>query len=185
MIIAGIDYSMTSPGMTIHVGDEWSFSNCRFFAITDRKKSVTFQKGLLWVQESQEYLSQEERIENLATSFVGWCVQYRVDKAYIEDYAFAARGKIFHIGENCGVLKNKLYKAGIPIEVVAPPTVKKFATGRGNAQKDGMSEAFLLETKFDLHKLLNTENISNTSPTSDIIDSYYICKYGFQDTHKP
>jgi Holliday junction resolvasome RuvABC endonuclease subunit len=185
MVIAGIDYSLTSPGMTIHTGIEWNFSACQFFAISDRKKSITFQKGFLWVQQMEEYLSQDERMDNLASTFTGWCQQHRVEQVFIEDYAFAARGRIFHIGENTGILKNKLYHLGIPYSVVAPPTVKKFATGRGNAQKDGMSQAFLEETKLDLHKLLNTENIINTSPTSDIIDSYYICKYGHQLRSKP
>ena len=170
--------------MTIHTGKEWSFNNCHFFAITDRKKSVIHQKGFLWVAQSEDYITQEERIDHLATTFVGWCQQWGVEKVYIEDYAFAARGKIFHIGENCGVLKHQLYKAGISINVVSPPTIKKFATGKGNAQKHGMGEAFLAETHFDFHKLLNTENISNTSPTSDIIDSYYICKYGHQASQK-
>ena len=41
MIIAGIDYSMSSPAICIHQGDEWSFSNCSFYYLTNKKKFAT------------------------------------------------------------------------------------------------------------------------------------------------
>ena len=54
--------------------------------------------------------------------------------------------------------------------------VKKGATGKGNADKDKMYEAFVNETKIDLKKIFDTEKVGN--PISDIVDSYYIMKVG-------
>ncbi len=34
----GIDYSMTSPSICVHYGEEWSIRNCQFYFLTDRPK---------------------------------------------------------------------------------------------------------------------------------------------------
>ena len=56
----------------------------------------------------------------------------------LEDYAFAAKGRVFHIAENTGILKYKLFQQGIPLETISPSAVKKNATGKGNADKEMM-----------------------------------------------
>ena len=67
-------------------------------------------------------------------------------------------------------MKYKLSK--FKTEQVPPTVIKKFATGKGNASKDDMLEAWKNEDgSFEL--LQETGN-----PASDIIDSYFICKYG-------
>ena len=40
-----------------------------------------------------------------------------------------------------------------------PSVVKKGATGKGNADKDMMYEAFLKETKIDLKKIFDTDKV--------------------------
>ena len=64
----------------------------------------------------------------------------------------------------------------IPYDTVVPSVVKKGATGKGNADKDMMYEAFKKETKLDLKKIFDTEKVGN--PISDIADSYFIQKIG-------
>ena len=63
------------------------------------------------------------------------------------------------------------------MSVFAPSTIKKFATGKGNANKELMYEAFVEETGDDLAKLFEFDPYKGQSPVSDIIDSYYIAKY--------
>ena len=52
MIIAGIDYSMTSPSICIFVGEErdaFCFSKCTFHFLTDTDKYATyFLKKHIW-----------------------------------------------------------------------------------------------------------------------------------------
>lgn len=100
-------------------------------------------------------------------------------QVYIEGYSFGSKGRgVFQIAENCGILKYRLQEKNIPYDTVVPSVVKKGATGKGNADKDKMYEAFIDETKIDLKKIFDTEKVNN--PVSDIVDSYYIKKVGYE-----
>ena len=58
--------------------------------------------------------------------------------AVIEGYAFGAAHKAHDIGELGGVVRTMLFEDGVPFALVPPPTLKKFATGAGNAPKDNV-----------------------------------------------
>jgi Holliday junction resolvasome RuvABC endonuclease subunit len=73
-----------------------------------------------------------------------------------------------------GIFKHKLYKAGVPVTVIEPSKAKKLATGKGNADKQAMYEAFSKETNTDL--LITFEQKTLSNPVTDIVDSYYILK---------
>ena len=178
MIIAGIDYSMSSPAICIHQGDEWSFSNCSFYYLTNKKKFAT-PKHPFYPTIHDNFDTQEERFDNIST----WALKTLPDnvntKVFLEGYAFGAKGVVFQIGENTGILKHKLWKTyENPLQVLQPSAIKKFATGKGNANKEVMYEAFIKETSCNLqgHFLCKI----GESPMSDIVDSYYIAKFGFQ-----
>ena len=94
----------------------------------------------------------------------------------LEGYAYSASGKVFHIAENTGILKYKLYQLSVPVTVIQPTEVKKYATGKGNADKNAMYDSWLLETGINLKGLLTPKRQESVSPVSDIVDSYYICK---------
>jgi len=86
---------------------------------------------------------------------------------------------VFNIAENAGLLKHYLWKKGFEYHTVPPTVIKKFATGKGNANKEKLQEAFIAETGVDIKNMLDmTEKQWN--PLSDIVDAYYICKYGFE-----
>lgn len=57
--------------------------------------------------------------------------------AYIEGYGFASQ-MAHALGELGGALKLALYEYGWTIVNVPPSTLKKFVTGKGNAEKDTM-----------------------------------------------
>ena len=92
----------------------------------------------------------------------------------MEDYAYAATGRVFHIAENMGILKYELKSKGFNYTTIPPTVIKKFATQKGNASKDLMLESFQKE-KSTLNLIQDSGN-----PASDIIDSYFICKYGYE-----
>ena len=60
----------------------------------------------------------------------------------------------------------------IEYNIIVPSIVKKFATDKGNANKDLMYEHFCKDTKTDLMKTFDMQTLSN--PITDIVDSYYI-----------
>jgi len=86
----------------------------------------------------------------------------------LESYAFGARGDaVTKIAENGGVLKHEMLNYGVPFETVPPTTVKKYATGKGNAKKLDMYDAFVERTGQEL----------KFKAWSDIVDSYFIAMY--------
>ena len=91
-----------------------------------------------------------------------------------------AKGKVFHIGENCGLLNHKLWKEKMSFKVIAPTALKKFASGKGNADKCMMHESFVKDTGINLMKEMDKESKDCGSPVSDIVDSYYLARYALK-----
>lgn len=59
------------------------------------------------------------------------------DIVVLEGYSYGSKGRsIFQIGEMGGIVRWKLWKMGIPFVEIAPSTLKKYATGKGNSGKD-------------------------------------------------
>ena len=177
MIVAGIDYSMTSPAICIHKGTEWHLDNCRFFFRTDKKKmeikNDRFQSTLIepWTSNEQRFMA--------GAAWAGAILSVeKPTKVTLEGYAMGAKGLVFHIGENTGQLKNIMWRLGLSWDVPAPSAIKKMATGKGNANKEKMEEAFVAETGFNMRPILGQTDLSFT-PSADIIDSYYMAKWAF------
>lgn len=176
MITIGIDYSLSCPCMCVSL--DGTYANSQFHFLTNNKKHADLfgrARGRL----IQEYGSEQERYENIADFFVEkiqLLVQPNDCVIAIEDYSFGSKGRVFHIAENCGLLKYKLWKLGYSFECVPPTVVKKHATGKGNATKDKMVAAFKELTGVDLHdEILKGKKLD--SPVTDIVDSFYIASY--------
>ena len=178
--IVGVDYSMSCPAITIFSTDvqDFTFDVCQIHYLSE--KSVKNLLPNVHASRLSEYAHNEERFD-LISDWAMSAIPTQDCVVYIEDYSLGSKGKVFHIAENAGLLKNKLWRAGIPIHPVAPTVVKKFATGRGNAKKDQMHEAFTIDTGFDLMPIFQPKAKSVGSPVGDIVDSFYICKYGYNE----
>jgi Holliday junction resolvasome RuvABC endonuclease subunit len=72
-----------------------------------------------------------------------------------------------------------LYKNGYRFFTVPPTVVKKFATGKGNATKEKMYDTFVKDTFVDLHSIISPTTKLG-SPTTDIVDAWYIAKYAIE-----
>lgn len=177
--VLGIDYSMTSPALCYCEG-EISFQSCQIHYLTSVRKC----EGLFGNMTGDPFPVLEGMAKYNAISdwTLGIVKKYNPSIVFIEDYAFGATGRVFHIAENTGLLKYKLWSQGLNIVTVAPTTVKKFATGKGNSKKDAMELAFIEETKYNVKEVLKLTP-KQWNPSSDIIDSYYICKYGHKELH--
>lgn len=178
MKIAGIDYSMTSPAICLVDADKsWSYENCYFFFLTEKKKFDIIVDNI--IGKYFEYPSEIERFDLISSFFLDRMLENEVEQVFIEDYSMGSKGRVFNIAENTGILKYRMWNFGIKYETVPPTVIKKFATGKGNADKQKMQDFFINETQIDLkNRLSMTEKQWN--PSSDIIDAYWICKYGYQ-----
>jgi crossover junction endodeoxyribonuclease RuvC len=59
----------------------------------------------------------------------------------LEGYSYASPNQAHQIGELGGVVRLGLYAAHVPYAEIPPAVLKKFATGKGNADKDAVLAA--------------------------------------------
>jgi len=180
--VAGIDYSLTSPAICIAeiINSCVVFENCKFHYLKQNKSQGSFDN--IFAYEYPEYTDDIERFTKLANWTID-CIRWhdgRASHVYLEDYAYAATGRVFNIGENTGILKQHLRTNGFHYTTIPPTVIKKEASGKGNANKELMYETFLAETHVDLQSRLTPNSTKIVNPVSDIVDSYYICKTGVQ-----
>jgi len=178
--IVGIDYSLTSPAVCINNEGEYMF-----YYLTSKKKYIGQMAKNIIGYEHQEYDTPIKRFSQISDWAINTFNRLSYDlknlKVFIEGYSFGSKGQaIFQIAENCGILKYRLQQLKINYDTVVPSVVKKGATGKGNADKDMMYDAFTKETKIDLKKIFDTEKVGN--PISDIADSYFIQKVGYENS---
>ena len=191
----GIDYSLSSPGVCVNTSDgEFKYEDCTFYFLTNTKKyDATFKEKIAFGTSAVEYIgtqhkpytSEPERYSQIAD----WVIdiiksqsQLMIGKLWekkpiiqIEDYSYGSTGRVFHIAENLGLLKYKLkMECGWDYTLLPPSVVKKFATDKGNANKELMLDAFEKDTGTNLAKVFDT---TSKSPVSDVADAYFICKY--------
>jgi Holliday junction resolvasome RuvABC endonuclease subunit len=121
--ILALDLSLTSTGAA-HEG-----GTCR---ITSKKRGT------------ERLIEIREAIRSLALSVAP-------DLVVVEGYSMGSRGRVFDIGELGGIVKVLLADMGIPVAIVPPSCLKKFATGKGNADKDSMLEAAIRNFGFGGH----------------------------------
>ena len=172
--IIGIDYSLTSPAISIDNGA------LMFFYLTGKKKWSMTMNDMIVGEAHKEYKTDIERFKNISDFAIDLIKETINPHVFIEGYSFGSKGRgVFQIAENCGILKYRLEELNIPYKTVVPSVVKKFATGKGNADKDKMYEHFVKDLKIDLKKIFDTEKVGN--PISDIVDSYYIAKVGYEN----
>ena len=189
----GIDYSLSSPGVCVNTSEgEFRYEDCSFYFLTGTKKyDNTFKDNdVRYVGTGHKlYTSEPERYNNIAD----WAIdiikshikEYQIkEKLFhwpgnptiqIEDYSYGSTGRVFHIAENLGLLKYKLkMECGWDYTLLPPSVIKKFATDKGNANKDLMLDAFEKDTGTNLAQVFDT---TSKSPVSDVADAYFICKY--------
>lgn len=180
MRYVGIDYSLSCPCVSIYNPSKGpvSFFTCDFYYLTSNKKYVIKEKNITGTQMNDNFKTSQERYFLIAM----WvkALLYKNDKVFLEGYSLGSKGMIFDIAEHTGLLKHILWTHDIKFETVPPTTNKKFATGKGNANKEKMQEVFIEEFQFDLKDFLGMTN-KQWNPSSDIIDAYYLTKYGVQN----
>ena len=180
--IVGIDYSLNSPAICI-AGNNFDFNECSFHFLTNKKKHIGKFGKNIFGYEHKEYNNPIERFINISYWALDTIHKHKKDNAqvFIEGYSFGSKGQaVFQIAENCGILKYKLQMSpSIFYETIVPSVVKKYASGKGNADKQLMYESFLNHTGADLIKTFDMGKLNN--PVTDIVDSYYIAKVGYEN----
>lgn len=183
-MVIGCDYSMVSPGLCIFGKSlkpdpkNFTLDMCHFFSLSNYDipdfDNFHFQKHDNWTSEMERFGQISDWVIKVLFDF-----QFDDNARFcLENYSMGSRGKVFNIGENTGILKYKLWLYCIDVRLIAPTVVKKSATGKGTATKDIMYEQFLKDTGFDLKSRIQP-NRKLGSPTTDLVDAFYLAKCGF------
>ena len=117
--MVGIDPSLTSTGIVAGSGpDDFGAWLCK-----SRKLGDTVADRF-------------RRYSQLLDEVEGVLVELQpIDAVFIEGYAFAANGRAVYTGEYGGQLRALVYQYAEKLVEVAPTTLKRFATGRGQFRK--------------------------------------------------
>jgi crossover junction endodeoxyribonuclease RuvC len=134
MKIIGLDISLTGTGVAVY-----SSSTRSIYTVCIRTKP---QKD--WYGRIKTILSA------VLKEVQGSGEEYEPILVCVEGFAFGARGKVFEIAELSGVIKYHLTQVYDCNLVQIPPTsVKKYITGKGNANKDVMLKEVYKVYNFD------------------------------------
>lgn len=112
--------------------------------------------------------SEEERIEWLRRKVRANVRKFQPKLVVIEGHAFAAKGRGKTVlSELAGVIKNQLHRMEIPFVIVAPTSLKKYATGDGKASKVEMVYAAV--------------RLCRDIADSDQADALHAARFGFEN----
>lgn len=181
-INVGIDYSLTSP--CICIMKEPSFEGSSFFFLTSEKRNTGMLLPNVRGDLHSDYLVDEERHDNISKHFLSLLEERKQNSNIhiaLEDYSFGSKGRVFNLAENCGLLKHKLWQHRYIFNTVPPTVLKKFATGKGNANKDAMYASFLAAGNPDINKIISPKKSTIGNPVSDIVDSFYLALYSYNN----
>jgi crossover junction endodeoxyribonuclease RuvC len=136
MIVLGLDLSLVGTGYVL---------------LEDGK--IKEQKLIKSKPSGKEPIKELERLMKIR----GQITLPKTDLAVIEGLAFMARNSVSLVQLSAlnYMVREYLYINKIPFLIVAPSTLKKFVTGRGNAKKDEM----LLETYKRFGESFNNDNL--------------------------
>lgn len=109
-----------------------------------------------WILKNRQGYRGSKRLSVILrfVSFLTKICGEKIDAIGIENYSYGSRGgRAFDIGEAGGVVRLVLYswrkRTGREYFVFPPKTIKKFASGNGNANKALMIEAVKNKWNFD------------------------------------
>lgn len=171
MIIAGIDYSITSPSICIL---DTVTREIKFYSLTSSNKALKNNTAQnIFLTRYPDWDTDTERYDAIS----GWAIsvlnEMKPEAIAIEGYSMGSRtGLICNLAENCGLLKYKMYKAGFQFVNFAPTQIKKIFTGKGNAKKEEVVSAVEKELDINFATLLGVKEMAK--PIDDIADSYAI-----------
>lgn len=175
MKIAGLDLSINSSGLIkFTLDDDLNVVDTDHRGFTSVKKDGTDKILHYQKKDFPTNIHQNEWTLVRVMEFID-----DVDYVAIEDYAFGATGRVFNIAEWCGAVKFHAFLKKKKIRLIDPNSVKMFATTRGNCDKISMSNAYdALEDsyKLDFSTYKEVTKSSGVSPTSDLIDAFYLTK---------
>lgn len=160
MTIAGIDQSLTGTAITI-IEDNIE----KFFLLSSKKTKGTKCPSIDYTRRLMEIRNDVKKVLD----------QYKPSYICMEGMAFGAKGSvIFELGGLSHLLRELYFNEDIRF-IIAPPTViKKYATGKGNADKMMMIlEAMKRGANIPFFKKIEKQEMFD----DNVCDSYFMASF--------
>ena len=193
----GIDFSITSPAVTI-LAPDGNFTSMWWTKV--KKYATKFSNGqgnfigyelfkpcgannadvsLSYLENAWSIVNAiKTELELYVCAAGNVCFLRDNIKIAFENYSFGSQNKAFYIAEATAALKYVLLEntSAEAWDVVPPQTVRKQVIGNGRAKKEEVVEWFIAETGVDIVSLLGASR-PGMSPVTDIADSYAVATY--------
>ena len=104
-----------------------------------------------------------ERASSISRQVIRIVKNFLPSVVIIEGYAYANSGSLVILAEIGTLIRWRIWMEGVPYLEVAPSTMKKFITGKGNTMKD--------QVRLSVYKRWQFEHESN-----DVVDAYAIAQ---------
>lgn len=175
--IAGIDASITGTAVVrFDLDDDYNFISSKHLSFSSVKKHEELP-GVVWCKREM-FKNDYERfkfVRETVLAFLHGC-----DYVAIEGYAMGAKGLVFNIAEFGGILKMGLFESGKKMQVYTPSSVKVFAGGEGKGAANKLEmkqfyDKYSHDGKPDLIGFPVVKSSKGVTPTSDIVDAFYMC----------
>lgn len=160
MITIGVDQSFTSSG----------------FVVLDTDGKVVDVRRFV----SAKALDMFDRARQVANYVADVIIEVGADLVALEGLAFGIRGSATRdlAGLQYMIVGKVRERTGKNIKIVAPLTLKKFATGSGKASKKDMVAAIPPEVVLYMKE---EKGLKTTTGLTDVADAYFLAKYIYQE----
>jgi Holliday junction resolvasome RuvABC endonuclease subunit len=160
MITIGIDQSYTSSGVVVLDDDG---------KVVDVRRLVSDKK-----------LDMFDRAWQMANFVVDTIIEVGADFIAIEGLAFGIRGSATRdlAGLQYMIVCLIRHRTGRDAKIIAPLTLKKFATGSGKASKKDMVAAIPPEVVLYMKE---EKGLKTTTGLTDVADAYFLAKFMYRE----
>lgn len=172
--VLGVDQSMTCTGVVVldhipHATDGQGITSI------EALKAIRTSKT-----DAEDFVVDTyERARTIGMQLVQLAETHKPDYVVFETPSLASKGNATRtlpmlLGSLLAQLEGTLSREGVTLLTVAPTSLKKFATGKGNATKDEMVEAIESHDS-ELYQLLM--NTAKAKGRYDVADAYWLAKW--------
>lgn len=154
------------------LGVDQSYTSCGYVVTNDDGQMIDFGSF-----KSAKALDVYDRAVAVATFIANKAIEHNVTKVNIEGLAFGIRGDATRdlAGLLFTIIITLRRRTTVEINVIAPTSLKKFATGTGKSDKAAMIEAVPPE----ILEQFTEAKFKKTTGLADLCDAYWLSR------HKP